>query len=122
MTPRWARIRSRALCTCDFDVPSDTPRIVRHFLMPEALDVVQQERRPARRRQRLDRPLEVDAAHRTQRRPGRRDRRGVRLVQRVGTVPMRVCRLRSTSRQWFIASRYSHVPSDDSPRKLPTFR
>ena len=85
--PRWARIRRRALWTCDLDVPSDTPRIVRHFLVAESLDVVQEERCPARGWQRLDGTFEIDPAHRAQRRSGGRHRRGVRLVHRVGDLP-----------------------------------
>ena len=83
---RYERIRIRALCTCDFDVPSEMPSIVPDLLVPEAFDVVQQERGPARRRQRIDGALQVDPADRAKYRHRRRHRRRVRLIQRVGLL------------------------------------
>ena len=59
-----ARRRSRALCTCDFDVPSAIPMTLADFAMLEPLHVVQHERGAAAFRQLRHRPLEIHLRHR----------------------------------------------------------
>ena len=71
---RNPRSFSRALNTCDFDVPSAMPSRSADFLVIEPFDVVQHERFAAAFRQPLDRALEVDPRDRRLAARGRLER------------------------------------------------
>ncbi len=47
---------------------------------------------------------------------------GVSSASEAVTCAVRTALLRRWSRHWFVASRYSHVPSADCPLKLPSLR
>ena len=84
--PRWARIRMRALCTCDFDVPSDTPSMSPTSLCPKPSTSCSRNAARQAGGKRLDGPFEVDAAHGGQRRRRGRDGRRIGFVHRLGQL------------------------------------
>ena len=72
---RNPRSFSRALNTCDFDVPSAMPSMSADFLVIEPFDVVQHERLAAPFRQPLDGALEIEPRDRRLAARGRLERR-----------------------------------------------
>ena len=122
--PSSARSRMRALCNCDFDVPSEMPSSSRDFAVLAALDVVQHEHRPAARRQRRQRRARdpADRRRRESRRRWRPCRRRLLIERRrsaARTAPACCAGSRGTGSS---PSRNSHVPSDDSPLYSPSLR
>ena len=78
----------RALCTCDFDVPSAMPEDLGDLAVLQAFDVVQHEGGAAAGRQLRDRAIQVHLAHRALGQVAAARIRNPRLlvVQRVGDL------------------------------------